>query len=138
MQVRLLTESCTEGWLSWGPGELWLSDDAVVRIGRTELTRRAAGMGSLGGALAAATRPIAGMTPSPSTPVTIAPEAWTAYLRQHTEIRYVPFAQIASAGLRGGLLCGALTMHLRDGTSRKLLWLRNPDVVEALRPRLPR
>ena len=60
MRVRLLTESCTKGWLSWGPGELWLTDDALVRVGRTELAVRAVGAGYLGHALAAATRPVAG------------------------------------------------------------------------------
>jgi hypothetical protein len=139
VRVRLLTESCTKGWLSWGLGELWLTDDAMVRVGRSELTLRATGIGPLSGALAAATRPVAWMTPSPSTAADIAPDVWTAYLRERTDdIMVVPLAQIASARLKGGLFTSALAMRLLDGTTRKLLWSRAPGVIETLWEHLPR
>jgi hypothetical protein len=132
-----MTEWCTTGWLSWELGELWLTDDALLRVGSSELTVRAANLAPLSGALAAAKRPVPGMAPAPLTAVDISPAAWTAYLRERTDVLFVPFAQIASATLRGGLLNGRLTMRLHDGTTRKLLWLRSTDVTRTLRNHLP-
>jgi hypothetical protein len=110
---------------------------ALIRVGSTELTVRAADLAPLSGALAATKRPVAGMTPAPLTPVDISPAAWTAYLRERTDVLFVPLAQIASARLWGGLINSALTMRLHDGTTRKLLWLRSPDVTRTLRNHLP-
>ncbi|MFF5078174.1 hypothetical protein ACFY36_14070 [Actinoplanes sp. NPDC000266] len=142
MRVRLLSDSCTKGWTSWGHGELWLTDDALVRVGKRDLTVRA----MLGGA-AAATGGVLGVAaalglaalskPAPHHDMDVDPGAWFGYVAAQKDVLIISYAQIASATLKEGLTTSSLTVRLQDGFSAKLLWKRSPAAVRALRQVLP-
>ncbi|MDQ0635112.1 hypothetical protein QFZ40_003021 [Arthrobacter pascens] len=81
MRVFLLSDSCTTGWLHWGHGELWLTPTHLVRIGRRELTMRAAGWGGTRrGAAVAAVNELAGsiaaVRPVPGAAIEVDAEHW--------------------------------------------------------------
>jgi len=143
MRARLLSDSCTKGWASWGHGELWLTDNEVVRIGKPSLTARAAFAGAaaamggaLGGALSSASRTGQRMRPSATEGIEVTPEQWSAYLAEQKDVLVLPTSEIMSVTVKTGLSTSALAVKLRDGSLAKLLWKRAPGVVEALRESL--
>ena len=153
MRVFLLSDSCTTGWLHWGHGELWLTPSHLVRIGRRELTLRAAGWGGTrGGASAAAgalgtnaADALAGSTaavrPVPGSALEVDPEQWEQEVAAEPKrTLMLNLEEIAAAQFRQGLTASRLGVATANGTKHKLLWLPNahssPALAEALGSRL--
>ncbi|SNY73035.1 hypothetical protein [Paractinoplanes atraurantiacus] len=143
MHVRLLSDSCTKGWASWGHGELWLTEDALVRVGRPALTARAVlggAAGAVGGLLggALATAALAGLSkPAPTQDIEIEPGAWFGYIAARKDVLIFPYARIIMATFKEGLTTSSLTIRLRDGYDAKLLWKRSPAAARVIRSVLP-
>jgi hypothetical protein len=128
---RLLSRSCTTGWFDWVWGDLWLTEDALVRLSRgMPETREAARQRKGRRGSSTVTDPIPTMTP----------EALDARLSEDRRNRRAPLAEIRTAKLRRGLLNGRLSLVLQDGTRIKWLWLKHDpahDVLnDVLRPHL--
>lgn len=149
MRVFLLSDSCTTGWLHWGHGELWLTPSHLVRIGRRELTRRAAGWGGTrGGAAVAAgalgkstvhlpAGSIAATRPVPGAAIEVNPEQWEQEVAgEPSRTLVLNLEEIATAQFRQGITASRLGVGMTDGTKHKLLWLPNaysrPVLAEAL------
>jgi hypothetical protein len=125
MAPRLISRSCTTGWLDWVWGDLWLTDDALFRVSRgmTE-TRRAAGRRK-GGSTVTDTDAVDAMTL----------ERLRDLVSTDRKNRTAMLGEIRSAKLRRGLLNSRLSLVLHDGTRIKLLWLKEDpahDVLEDL------
>jgi hypothetical protein len=123
---RLLSRSCTLGWLNWVWGDLWLTDDALFRMSRgmAETLTAARARKTTGEADAA--------------PVTA--DELERQVGQSKGNRRVVLADVRAARLRRGLLNSRLAAELKDGSRLKLLWLKDDpafDVLEdVLRERL--
>lgn len=140
MRVFLLSDSCTTGWLHWGHGELWLTPTHLVRIGRRELTLRAAGWGGTR-AGAAVAGSIAAGRPVPGAAIEVDAAQWeqeVAAEPKRTLALHVE--EIATAQFRQGITASRLSVGTADGTKHKLLWLPNaysrPVLAKALGSRL--
>jgi hypothetical protein len=135
MRVQLLSDSCTTGWLHWGHGELWLTSDSIVRIGKRRLTLASAGRGAMagfhGGALGGFTRELA-RAGSVSSAREVERSDWLAYVADHRNVITIDLADVTSARLRAGLSTSRLAVGMRDGRRIKLLWMRNQFALEAL------
>jgi hypothetical protein len=121
MRVFLLTDSCTTGWLHWGHGELWLTPSHLVRIGRPELSRRAAGWGGTrGGAAFGAGAAV------PGAAIEVTPEQWEqGVTAQPSRTLELNLEQIATLKFRQGITASRLGIGMADGVKHKLLWLPN-------------
>jgi hypothetical protein len=117
---RLLSRSCTTGWLDWVWGDLWLTDDALYRVSRGMAETRTA----------ARARPRGGSTVPDSD--AMAPEALDEEVLADAKNRRAPLTEIRSAKLRRGLLNGRLSLVLDDGTRIKLLWLKSDPAHDIL------
>jgi hypothetical protein len=138
MRAFLLSDSCTTGWLRWGHGELWLTPSHLVRIGRPELTRRAAGWGGTkGGAAfgagAAGTdaaetlvRSAATARPVPGSAIEVDPELWEQEVTAEPGRTLVlNLEEVATVQFRQGITASRLGVGMADGVKHKLLWLPN-------------
>jgi hypothetical protein len=123
MRIRLLSNSCTRGRSSWGQGELWLTGDALVRVGKPELTAL----------------PAVGLTdvlPGPHD-FDVSGEAWASYLATQHDVMVLAFSQIVMAKLKAGLATSSLAVWLLHGRRAKLQWKRSSGALQAIRAVLP-
>ena len=145
MKAVLLTNSCTTGWMHWGHGELWLTPEALVRIGKRELTAKAALGAAPGAALGAVAGPAglvaalvaAGLASGPSSvgrEVELEHGQWEwDLMRRRKNVLSVPVRWIARADLKSGFSTTRLRIHTTDGARYKLLWMNNAVAKSALR-----
>ena len=141
-----MSDSCTTGWLHWGHGELWLTPTHLVRIGRRELTMRAAGWGGTRrGAAVAAVNELAGsiaaVRPVPGAAIEVDAEHWERELAaEPSRTLVLNLEEVATAQFRQGITASRLGVGTADGAKHKLLWLPNayskPVLAEALGSRL--
>jgi hypothetical protein len=126
MRIRLLSDSCAQGWAGWGHGELWLTEDALVRIGKrapaSHAVRALARAGA--GAGAGAERDVQR-------------DSWAHYLATHEDVQVMAFEQIVGAKLTAGVATSSLAVRLRYGPKIRLLWKRTPGTLQAIRAVLP-
>ncbi|WCB97054.1 hypothetical protein DSM104299_05825 [Baekduia alba] len=106
---RLATASCTTGWFDWIHRELWLCDDGLLLVRLDLGATRAHGKG-------------------PSVPGTlrrrpVRDEELTGADAAGKQLSWIPAGEIVAARGRRGRMADRLTLDLRDGTARKLLWL---------------
>lgn len=121
VQARLLTSTCTTGWLDWIHGELWLLPDGLLRVRSGLLTTLVNSGGS-------------GLTPrDPYRLIAHDPET---VLATHPTNKLILFAQMSAARLHGGLATSGLEVAMTDGTHHKLLWTSWDPARRLLRERL--
>jgi hypothetical protein len=118
VQARLLTASCTTGWLDWIHGELWLLPDGLLRVPLGLKTTVAHG---------------AARTVSNEPEVDELDEMELEQRRHLPKSLWIEASNIASADLRKGLITSRLVVRLRDGRTHKLLWLKADLAAVALR-----
>jgi hypothetical protein len=123
MRIRLLSDSCARGWANWGHGELWLTEEALVCIGKPAPQSPAA---------AALTTAL-----SPKEEIDVRWDSWAYYLATHKDVLVLAYEQIAGAKLKAGVATTSLAVKLRHGTKVRLLWKRSPGSMQALRAVLP-
>lgn len=114
----LLSNTCTTGWLHWVPGELWLTDDAIVRVprGARDAFRPEGVLGSQADAMAL--------------------KYAQAFSQRRSEITYIPFADIRSARLRAGRTTDRLALDTNTGGQYKFLLPREDQAFRVLREQL--
>ncbi len=107
-----MTASCTTGWLDWIHHELWVCDDGLL-LRRLDLKEtRAHGKGP-----------------------TVSP----GYLRREPAPEggeWIAAEDIVAGDGHHGRTSDRLTLELRDGKKRKLLWLSVDEAMEPLREAL--
>jgi hypothetical protein len=123
MRIRLLSDSCAQGWASWGHGELWLTEDALVRVGK-----RAPASPVL--------KALAAGAPA-NEELNVKWDSWAYYLATHDDVQVLAYEQIAEAKLKAGLATTSLAVRLRQGMKIRFLWRRTPGSLQALRAVLP-
>ena len=121
VQARLLTSTCTTGWLDWIHGELWLLPEGLLRIRSGFMATVANSYGS-------------GLPPKdPYRLIAHDPET---VLAAHPTNKLIPFAGMAAARLHGGVTTSGLEVVMTDGTRHKLLWATWDPARRLLRERL--
>jgi hypothetical protein len=154
MKITLLADSCTTGWLSWGHGELWLTPNHLIRIGRRDLTLRAAAKGGVRGgavvaagglglrAVEAAGKRFAGARREPGAVVEVEKDTWEHELADEPDALILSHDHMATLGYRNGVSSSRLRVTMTDGSRHKLLWLPNPHaeslLAQAFGPQLHR
>jgi hypothetical protein len=119
---RLVTASCTTGWLDWIHGELWLLPDGLLRV-----------RSGLGATIRHANQQTVREEP-PERPFG---EGEIKQLQhQHKTNLWIPADEIVAAGIRNGLLTGRLSLALAGGRRIKLLWLRADSAAAPLKQAL--
>lgn len=148
MKAVLLTTSCTTGWMHWGHGELWLTPEALVRIGKRELTVKAALGAAPGAALgvvagpaghvaALVTEGLSSGSDSVGREVELEQGQWEWDLMQRRkDVLSVPIRWISRAELKSGVSTTRLRIQTADGTRHKLLWMNNAVAKSALQAAL--
>jgi hypothetical protein len=134
-----------------GHGELWLTPEHLVRIGRRGLTVRAAATGgaaAAGGVLGltafeAADKFFGGRRPVPGAAVDVDEELWEREVASHPRRTLIlDLEQIAKVDLRDGISTSRLNVEMADGERHKLLWMVNkhaaPMLAGAFGPQLGR
>jgi hypothetical protein len=116
---RLVTASCTTGWFDWIHRELWLCDDGLLLVRLDLKATRAHGVGPTAWATLRR-RPVRDEELS---------EAETA----GKQLVWIAANDIVAASGHRGRVTDRLTLELRGGTKRKLLWM---SVDRADRPLL--
>jgi hypothetical protein len=116
---RLISASCTAGWLDCIHGELWLLPEGLLRL-RLGLLKTVAHMNL---------RTVRGELP---TREFVDDEIVQLVARHRTNI-WVPAADISQADVHEGMTVSRLALTLADGRHRKLLWLRSDPAAEYLR-----
>ncbi|WP_028644436.1 hypothetical protein [Nocardioides sp. URHA0020] len=127
--ARLLTRSCTTGWLALTHGELWLTDTALVRIPLSPERTPGRPRGERKRGFDPTVRVV---KPVPAPPE-LAPDQARAGDRHH---RYVPLDGVRSARLHHGRLSDRLAISMRTGERHKLLWLSADPAYGVLRTAL--
>jgi hypothetical protein len=108
--ARLVTASCTTGWLDWIHGELWLLPDGLLRV-----------RSSLGATMAHANQQT---VPDDLPECQFGAGEIEELQRQHQTNLWIPAHEIVAASIRTGLLSSRLSLTLAGGRRVKLLWLR--------------
>lgn len=133
MLIVRVSDSCTTGWAHWGHGELWLSPDALVRVGKSSITwgaiKRGATSGLAGGALGSTMREIHRARSQGLVVEDVDGPAWVRQVRGEDHVLYVPLEAIAGADVVAGITTSRLKLATRDGQEFKLLWMRNDLVL---------
>jgi hypothetical protein len=106
---RLVTASCTTGWFDWIHRELWLCDDGLLLV-RLDLKATRAHEKGPTVSTTLRRRPVRDQELS---------DAETA----DKQLTWIPANEIVGASGRRGRMADRLSLDLRDGTERKLLWL---------------
>jgi hypothetical protein len=106
---QLVTASCTTGWFDWIHRELWLCDDGLLLV---RLDLKATRAHEKGPTVAATLR----RRPIRDDELAEADAAGK-------QLTWIPAGDIAAARGRRGRMTDRLTLDLRDGTRRKLLWM---------------
>jgi hypothetical protein len=109
-KARLLTASCTTGWLDWIHGELWLLPDGLLRV-----------RSSLGATIAHANQRTVPNDPSERE---FGAGEIEELEHEHQTNLWIPAHEIVAASIRTGLLSSRLSLRLAGGRRAKLLWLR--------------
>jgi hypothetical protein len=123
MRIRLLSDSCARGWTTWGHGELWLTEEALVRIGKRAPTSPILKALTVG-------------RPSRDE-MDVRWDSWAYYLATHNDVQVLAFEEILAAKLTTGVATSSLAVRLRHGPKIRLLWKRTPGTLQALRAALP-
>jgi hypothetical protein len=123
MRIRLVSDSCARGWAGWGRGELWMTEDALVRIGKAAPSSPAA---------AALTTALTSREE-----LDVRADSWAYYLATHRDVLVLAYEQIAGAKLTAGVATTSLAVRLRHGAKVRLLWKRSPASTQAIRTVLP-
>lgn len=123
LRARLLTRTCTTGWLDWIHGELWLLPEGLLRIRSGFMTTVANSYGSGSGL-------------TPRDPYRLIAHDPAKVLAGHPTNKLIPFAEIATARLHGGVTTSGLEVVMTDGTRHKLLWASWDPARRLLRERL--
>lgn len=122
VRARLLTGTCTTGWLDWIHGELWLLPEGLLRI-------RSGFMATVANSYGAGSR----TARDPYRLIAYDPKT---VLAAHPTNKLIPFAGMATARLHGGVTTSGLEVVMTDGTRHKLLWASWDPVRRLLRERL--
>lgn len=122
---QLISRSCTSGWFDWVWGDLWLTEDALIRIsrGKTESREAARERKRQGGG---------STVPNADAIDAMTPDALNDMVSSDAKNRRAALAEIRTAKLRRGILNGRLSVVLHDGTRIKLLWLKTDPAYEIL------
>ena len=128
-EARLLSRSCTTGWLVWTAGELWLTETALIRIPLSP--DRSAGRRR--GERKRGFEPSVGAVRTVPAPPELAAEQVRAGERSN---RYVVLDDVRTARLHKGRLSDRLTVTTRSGERHKLLWLSVDPAYDVLRTSL--
>ncbi|NEC89766.1 hypothetical protein [Streptomyces sp. SID12501] len=123
VQARLLTSTCTTGWLDWIHGELWLLPEGLLRIRSGFMTTVANSYSS-------------GSGPTARDPYRLIAHDPATVLAAHPTNKLIPFAEMATARLHGGVTTSGLEVVMTDGTRHKLLWASWDPARRLLRERL--
>ena len=123
VQARLLTSTCTTGWLDWIHGELWLLPEGLLRIRSGFMTTLANSYGS-------------GFGLTARDPYRLIAHDPQAVLAAHPTNKLIPFTAMATARLHGGVTTSGLEVAMKDGTHHKLLWASWDPARRLLRERL--
>jgi hypothetical protein len=107
---RLVTASCTTGWFDWIHHELWLCDDGLLLVRLDLTTTRAHGRGPTV------------MAPLPRRAVS---DEEVAEAADGGRPSWIPNSEIVAASGRRGRMTDRLSLGLRGGSARKLLWLKD-------------
>jgi hypothetical protein len=107
----LVTASCTTGWLDWIHRELWLCEDGLLLV-RLDLSGTRAHR--KGPTVSAMLR---------RRPVEDSEVAEAEAEVSGRQLSWIPAGEIVAASARRGRMTDRLNLDLRDGTTRKLLWL---------------
>jgi hypothetical protein len=105
----LVTASCTTGWLDWIHRELWLCDDGLLLV---RLDLKATRAHEKGPTVSATLR---------RRPVR--DEELTGAETAGKQLSWIPAGEIVAASGHRGRMADRLSLDLRDGASRKLLWM---------------
>jgi hypothetical protein len=119
MRVRLVSDSCAKGWTTWGHGELWTTEDALIRIGKKKPT------------------PPMFRWLTSREEMDVSPDSWAHYLATHEDVQVLAYDHIVRARLTAGVATTSLALRLREGIPIRLLWKRDPQAVRTLRSTLP-
>ena len=106
---RLVTASCTTGWFDWVHRELWLCDDGLLLVRLDLRATRAHGRE------ATVSRTLRRRSVRDDEVRRAGEEAGEA-------LSWIPAEEIVAASGRGGRMVNRLTLELRGGARRKLLW----------------
>lgn len=117
----LLSRTCTTGWGDWVHGELWLLEDGILRR-------------SLGLSMTIA-HSFDGPG-APDRPRAFGEAELYEIVHAHRTNFLVHCDSIASARLRRGIVTGRLRLELKDGSTRKLLWMKSEWTRMTLEQRL--
>ena len=106
---RLVTASCTTGWLDWIHRELWLCDDGLLLV---RLDLKATRAHKKGPTVSATLRrrPVRDVELGDAEAV-------------GKQLSWMPASEIVAARGRRGRTVDRLSLDLRDGASHKLLWM---------------
>ena len=108
--ARLVSASCTTGWLDWIHGELWLLPDGLLRV-----------RSSLGATIAHANQQT---VPDDLREREFGAGEIEELQRKHQTNLWIPAHEIVAASMRNGPLTTRLSLTLAGGRRVKLLWLR--------------
>ncbi|MES1193875.1 MAG: hypothetical protein ABUM26_06080 [Solirubrobacterales bacterium] len=106
---RLVTASCTTGWFDWIHRELWLCDDGLLLV---RLDLKATRAHEKGPTVSATLR----RRPVRDEELSEADAAGK-------QLVWIPASEIVAASGHRGRMADRLTLDLRDGATRKLLWM---------------
>jgi hypothetical protein len=99
---RLVTASCTTGWVDWIHRELWLCEDGLLLVRLDLAATRAHRMG----------------------PTVTSPPRTRVVADEELGGTWIAAEEIAGSDGRRGRTSDRLNLELRDGSRRKLLWLK--------------
>jgi hypothetical protein len=116
---RLISRSCTTGWFDWVWGDLWLTEDALIRLSRGMPETKRAARKRKGGSTVDAVE-------------ATTPEALGGRVSADRMNRQAPLGEFRTAKLRRGVLNDPLSLVLEDGTRIKLLWLKADPAHDVL------
>ena len=106
---HLVTASCTTGWFDWIHRELWLCDDGLLLVRLDLEATRAHERGPTVGATLRR-RPVRD-------------EELAEADAAGKQLNWIPAEEIVAASGRRGRMSDRLSLELRDGAKRKLLWM---------------
>jgi hypothetical protein len=121
--ARLLSRSCTTGWLDWVWGELWETPEGLMRFS----------LGWIGTYRSTSSRQRRGgvSTVDPSAAVASSEDVRARHRPRRSD-RWIPLADIRRAHLRRGRMTSRLSVVFDNGSRAKLLWLKHDPAYERL------
>jgi hypothetical protein len=117
-EVSLVAASCTTGWADWEHGNLWLAPGGLARIPL--------------GWLATYSHTFQGIDPAIGQIVSITQSDLSQALTRSPRSLWMEASYIEVARLHRGITCDRVHLHLKDGASHKLLWIRNKAGTQQL------